>query len=51
MVPEYLAEEYKAIMDENGSAYSIIVRVIPSSSSDSEASIKYCNESKREVKC
>lgn len=47
MVPEYLAEEFKAIVDENGSSSSIILRVTPYH--PTEPGIKFCYESKREV--
>lgn len=46
MVPEYLAEEYKGLTDEDGSICSIVVRVSPGLPS---ALIKYCFEHKRDV--
>lgn len=45
MVPEYLAEEYKADTEKDGSISNIIVRVEPPSS---ETPIKYCFDSKKE---
>lgn len=47
MVPEYLAEEYKAVTEEEGTISSIIVRVSPFAS---ESGIKYCLESKKDVR-
>lgn len=46
MVPEYLAEEFKAVIDEEGSTSSITIRVSPFH--PTEPGIKYCYESKRE---
>lgn len=47
MVPEYLSEDFKAVIDENGSTCSIIIRVSPYHAT--EPGVKYCHESKREV--
>lgn len=46
MAPEYLAEEYKAQTDMEGSIFNVIIRVVPN---DSDCNLKYCNESKRDV--
>lgn len=45
MAPEYLAEEYKAYIDKNGSVSHIVIRISPQST---DSNIKYCFESKRD---
>lgn len=47
MAPEYLAEEYRALTDQDGSVSCIIIRVSPYH--PSEPGIKFCLESKRDV--
>lgn len=47
MAPEYLAEEYKALTDQNGSVSNVYVKVSPQQAT--EPSIKVCSESKKEV--
>lgn len=46
MASEYLAEEYKAVTEEEGIISSLIVRVSPFAV---EPGIKYCLESKKDV--
>ncbi|GJQ66748.1 hypothetical protein Trydic_g4688 [Trypoxylus dichotomus] len=45
MVPEYLAEDYKAVTEEDGVISSLIVRVSPFAT---EPGIKYCLETKKD---
>lgn len=47
MAPEYLAEEYRALTDQDGSVSSIIIRVSPYH--PTEPGVKFCFESKKEV--
>lgn len=47
MATEYLAEEYTALMDVNGSICSVFIRVSPFH--PIEPGIRICNDSKREV--
>lgn len=47
MAPEYLAEEYKALADRDGSVCNSLVKVTPYH--PSEPGIRICYESKREV--
>lgn len=48
IAPEYLAEEFKAVVDEEGSTSCIIIRVTPFHLT--ESGVKYCYDSKREVR-
>ena len=48
IAPEYLSEVYKAVTDEDGAVCSVFIKTTPNH--PTEPGIKYCMESKKEVR-
>lgn len=54
IAPDYLSETYKAVLDQDGSVFNVLVKISPPNSSSGSdetnlAAIKYCLENKKDV--